>query len=280
MAQWQLRRFFRPLFWLGGLHAGIQAVGYFLSGGFALGGAALTLLLQTPLLFRAVLAIGAFLILFGLLNYAIGLIARNAEWGARESQAELANRLGTTIINYGQIQMGSVAGAEQGIERASESEEPSERGDEQQIPDASELPPPEDLPPELLFAPHLEWESFYITQMLPGSGGLRRRVFENCRIHGPAILAPMNTGHVGGYSFVGCAWAENEDAFWQIPPSSGEIVGVVALEDCIFRGCYFVKVGLMVTPGDYDRVIEGHRRQRAELEGEPSASDEKEPTNS
>ncbi len=276
MVPQQLPRVFRPLFWLGGLHAGIQAVGYFVSGGFALGGAALTFLLQTPLLFRMVLAIGAFLVLFGVLNYVIGSIARNAEWGTRESRAELANQPGTTIINYGQIQMGSVEDTEQAEQQPLGAGNFSEQENGETISHASQLPPPRELPSELLFAPHLEWESFYVTQLLPGTGGLRRRVFENCRIHGPAVLAPMNTGHVGGQSFVGCIWAENEDAFWRVPPGlgSGEIVGVVALEDCIFRDCYFVKIGVMVTLEDHERLMEGYRRQRDELEGQS----EEEPT--
>lgn len=193
--------------------------------------------------------------------------------GAGENRGEFASQPGTTIINYGQVQMGSVTGVEgvgdQSGQRLS-AESPPKQVEAPNATDATQLPFPEKLPSELLFAPHLEWESFYITQLLPGTGGLRRRVFENCRIHGPAILVPTNLGQIGGKTFVDCTWAENENAFYPPAPDGAhrQLTGVVALEDCSFRECYFVGVGVFISQEDYDRMIENYRLQREELQGE------------
>lgn len=75
------------------------------------------------------------------------------------------------------------------------------------------------------------------------------RTFEDCRIIGPAVLLPMNTGKVGTTFDDDCTWDESVDAFWA--PDHGldqKYTGIVGLEDCIFLRCRFTNVGVMTSP--------------------------------
>lgn len=88
------------------------------------------------------------------------------------------------------------------------------------------------------------------------------RVFEDCHIIGPAILVPMNTGRVGGFTFVDCRWDERIAAFWA-PAENIEqaFTGIVGLEDSVFRECRFTRVGVLMSVEEV--------RQRREESAEP-----------
>jgi hypothetical protein len=69
--------------------------------------------------------------------------------------------------------------------------------------------------------------------------------FSNCRIIGPAIL-----GLIGGVEILHCGWdAPGIDAFfWEVPPSRGEVVGLVGVRNCVFSNCKFEAIGIAGPP--------------------------------
>jgi hypothetical protein len=80
------------------------------------------------------------------------------------------------------------------------------------------------------------------------------RTFKQCRILGPAVLAPMSTVQTSGYTFVDCWWADGVDAFWiACPEDHTNFAGVIGLENCLFQECAFTQVGILVQPVDYER---------------------------
>lgn len=93
------------------------------------------------------------------------------------------------------------------------------------------------------------------------------RVFEDCHIVGPAVLVPMNTGRVGGFTFVDCRWDESTTAFW-VPAENIEqaLTGIVGLEDSVFRECRFTRVGVLMSVEE----VRERRGESAEPEGEPT----------
>ncbi len=80
------------------------------------------------------------------------------------------------------------------------------------------------------------------------------RTFDDCVIFGPAVLLPMNTEGFNSQNFVGeCFWLEMDNAFWTAGPEDHrDYVGVIGLEDCIFRSCEFIQVGVLVDPERYE----------------------------
>jgi len=82
-------------------------------------------------------------------------------------------------------------------------------------------------------------------------------VFENCQIHGPAMLKPLH-GDTNAPWFLRCEWEEDLDAFYTEDPQRtatggiGKEIGVIGLRDCVFRDCYFKGVGVVVTQVGYD----------------------------
>jgi len=79
------------------------------------------------------------------------------------------------------------------------------------------------------------------------------RTFEDCRIYGPAVLAPMNTGTLGGKPFDDeCKFMDGRDVAWVAGPEEhGNFVGIVGLEDCTFLKCRFEQCGVLVPLKDY-----------------------------
>jgi hypothetical protein len=86
---------------------------------------------------------------------------------------------------------------------------------------------------------------------------LQRLTFEDCQIHGPAMLKPV-PGDTNPPWFQHCEWEEDLDAFYLEDPrrtTTGDIgkeIGLIGLQDCVFRDCYFKGVGVVLTQVGYD----------------------------
>jgi len=74
--------------------------------------------------------------------------------------------------------------------------------------------------------------------------------FEDCRLVGPALIAPLGPLTLSGSTL------PSGHFVWELPASEGEMVGVIGLVDCAIRGCRLDGIGLAVPPGSRDAVLE------------------------
>lgn len=82
------------------------------------------------------------------------------------------------------------------------------------------------------------------------------RTFRNCRVLGPAALFVQQPQEP--MTFIGCRWREGENAFSVTSPE--RYVGsteLVRLHQCIFWGCRFENVEMLVSQETYNRYING-----------------------
>ncbi len=95
---------------------------------------------------------------------------------------------------------------------------------------------------------------------------IRGRTFEDCRIHGPAVLVegytPEKTDLFAGSNF----WKGN--AFWDAPEGEHH-TGVIVLKNCTFRDCRFTNVGFLPPSGGFAET-QRKRRERRERSKESS----------
>jgi hypothetical protein len=97
-------------------------------------------------------------------------------------------------------------------------------------------------------------QELWIADFARRSVVIKDKVFEDCQIFGPAVLAPFNPG-----TFDDCSWAEAADpeaVLWEVDPDRETYVGAIGLENCVFRRCHFARVGILVTPDEYRRLTE------------------------
>lgn len=75
---------------------------------------------------------------------------------------------------------------------------------------------------------------------------LQGLTFQNCQIHGPAVLVPQ--GHTSMSHVTFDAPGGVDAIFWEIPPERTFVVGAIAAVDCTFSACTLVGVGLAGGP--------------------------------
>jgi hypothetical protein len=82
-----------------------------------------------------------------------------------------------------------------------------------------------------------------IADLAPDSDLLSGLEFERCTIMGPAVIFPDNC------TFIECRFAGNvKRLIWEVSPESAALFGIIRLDECTFRSCQFVKVGLALMP--------------------------------
>jgi len=90
--------------------------------------------------------------------------------------------------------------------------------------------------------------TIYIGDLGRENGVIVGRTFDRCMIYGPAVLAA-----VGERTFENCTWEGRSDAFIVRSPEGGRLyVGPLYLRECFFRKCHFVRIGLLVSPEEYE----------------------------
>lgn len=97
-------------------------------------------------------------------------------------------------------------------------------------------------------------EIIRITELAIHADVLEGLEFSDCRVIGPAILAPLD--HV---DFMHCRWgAPDLDAlFWEISPERQLVVGVIGLRHCTFSRCSFEQIGVAGPSGLREQLAEG-----------------------
>lgn len=70
--------------------------------------------------------------------------------------------------------------------------------------------------------------------------------FQNCQIHGPAVLVPQGSGRMSHIRFDAPGGVDS--IFWEIPANRTMVVGAIAVVNCTFSVCTFVGIGLAGGP--------------------------------
>lgn len=152
-------------------------------------------------------------------------------------------------------------------------------------------PPDEDGPdaePDYETRQHFEDEAVHLPIFplaLDGDIYVRDRTFKNCRIYGPAVIAPSVPSTYGDTFLGNCTFYGDADAIlWLAPEDRSGYIGLIAFEGCVFDGCDFYRVGLLMPEEGRSLWLEHWQEQQRELEEgseeppELESSDE-EPTN-
>lgn len=106
-----------------------------------------------------------------------------------------------------------------------------------------EIPsPPSNLTADshTLSSAHLKGLSFRIVDLAREHFVIEHRVFEDCVIYGPAMLAIYRNVQMLYCTFDGIGYSFLFDL-----PGRRYITGPIVLDDCIFRRCRFVRIGLI-----------------------------------
>ncbi len=97
-------------------------------------------------------------------------------------------------------------------------------------------------------------EDIYLFDLARRRALIKDKTFEDCHIRGPAVAAVMF-----GTDFIDCTFAEGSDhdaLIWRPDMSRSGYLGAIGLENCIFRRCNFVTIGLL-TKLEYSDEGEG-----------------------
>jgi hypothetical protein len=79
------------------------------------------------------------------------------------------------------------------------------------------------------------------------------QAWEDADVLGPAVVVPLGTTVLDQ-----CEWMGEPDAvLWEIPADRQEVIGGIALEDCVLRRCRMFNVGLAYTASMRDDVRRG-----------------------
>jgi hypothetical protein len=135
---------------------------------------------------------------------------------------------------------------------------------------ASDDPPPQELSLRVLAEPYLKNLAFRIADLVHEDIVIRNRTFEDCTLYGPAILCSVGTVLMTRCGFR----AENpDDVFWELSEKQAtgqaNLVGVIGVEDCVFRDCNFVAIGLAGPPetiAQWKGELEGMEEQEVTQE--------------
>jgi hypothetical protein len=73
---------------------------------------------------------------------------------------------------------------------------------------------------------------------------LTGKVFRDCSIFGPAIMALLDNVSLLSPSFEG----QLDAILWEIPESREMVIGAIGLQNCVFERCRFFGIGLAGPP--------------------------------
>lgn len=98
------------------------------------------------------------------------------------------------------------------------------------------------------------WLPQLVAQAIKGGKSfIRRRLFIDCRIEGPAVFMAM-----GGCVFDNCDMGYNGGDVRNLllrPVGTAKVIGAIGFEDCEFRGCRFFSVGFTGPTSFIDNFI-------------------------
>jgi hypothetical protein len=89
-------------------------------------------------------------------------------------------------------------------------------------------------------------------------GYIRGKTFEDCKLYGPAVIAPIGSHDI---SFLRCVFdAPPEMLFWD--SNADRVVGPIGMESCTFNRCEFHNIGFASSPVQTKRWLD---RVRADV---------------
>jgi len=93
--------------------------------------------------------------------------------------------------------------------------------------------------------------SIRLPELAVVSDVLENLTFENCSIHGPAIIALQRS------TLNQCSFEGNEEGLlWDLGDRTF-IIGAIALVNCTIVGCRFQGIGIAVPPGQREAMRQG-----------------------
>lgn len=99
---------------------------------------------------------------------------------------------------------------------------------------------------------HLTHRSFRIVDLVEDDDIIEGRIFEDCTIYGPAVLAPLNDNTFSHNTFE----ADPAAFLWQVAEDRDRVVGAIGLRRCIFRRCIFRRIGLAGKQKFMDQMLQ------------------------
>ncbi len=110
------------------------------------------------------------------------------------------------------------------------------------------------LPEGFEYRLRYESETIRISSMVDADSPLlRRREFIDCRIEGPALLAPAGPFGLDS-NRIGAPGLDSGSVVWEIPPT-GQAFGAILVSDVVFTGCDLVAVAFAVSPGERAKFL-------------------------
>jgi hypothetical protein len=97
-------------------------------------------------------------------------------------------------------------------------------------------------------------EAVRIADLTVNAELIANRVFENCQILGPAVLAPLGRTTISHSGFDGDVF---EDFAWPVPDERQQLIGAVAVVDCEFFKCRFVQIGIAFPESLHEQLRSG-----------------------
>jgi len=107
--------------------------------------------------------------------------------------------------------------------------------------------------PKELTGKYISGQTFAISDLAYRSAIIGRH-FEDCHIHGPAVLAVVGIGHLADCRIDGTP----ESLFITM---NQPIQGVIRAEDCIFRNCTFYGVGFIGPQAQKEKFMKSFMKQ-------------------
>lgn len=105
------------------------------------------------------------------------------------------------------------------------------------------------LPEGFEYRLRYESETIRISSMVDAESPLlRHREFVECRIEGPALLAPAGSFGLDS-NRIGAPGVDPGSVVWEIPPT-GQAFGAILVSNVVFTGCDLVAVAFAVSPGE------------------------------
>lgn len=105
--------------------------------------------------------------------------------------------------------------------------------------------------PDELTASHLKGLTIRIADLVREDIVIRNKVFEDCYIYGPAMLALIKDN-----IFVENQMGGSLESIF-VPTENPKIIGAIALENCVFKKCHFRNTGIIGLPAEIEKIKQG-----------------------
>jgi hypothetical protein len=166
------------------------------------------------------LMVCVFVLAVVVLNHVIARHFRKREAGISTNQQQI------TIHNYGQLNLNNITPA-------------------RQVEDRQDSGP--QLQPNELAKQCISDRTLRIVDLVGDGAHIEGRTFERCHIMGPALVTFIFPLKMSGGGFV--TGGNIEAILWEQPPNK-RVIGIIAVENCVFRDCTFEGIGIVGPPED------------------------------